>query len=378
MATTALVLAPDRIARHRYWDACFVSLSLAHAIVILLYPSILTIAIGLWWNANTIAHNFIHRPFFRRAGLRRAYSAYLTVLLGIPQSLWRRRHLLHHAGLDRRLRLTADVAIETALVLALWSVMAAVLPSFFLTVYLPGWALGLVLCQLHGHYEHAGGTTSHYGRVYNWLFFNDGFHVEHHLRPTAHWTELGHVRNGSERASRWPAVLRWIDAFGLHALERRVLRSPRLQRMVLDVHERAIRRLAADIGPVDRATVIGGGLFPRTTLILQRIYPSAEITIVDAVAAHLDIARPFVDAAPRLRSGAAVRFEQRAFVPGAPEPADLVVIPLSFDGDRRRVIAQPPARAVLVHDWIWRPAPRSVVVAWWLFKRITLVLRTGP
>ena len=21
--------------------------------------------IGLWWNSNTISHNFIHRPFFR-------------------------------------------------------------------------------------------------------------------------------------------------------------------------------------------------------------------------------------------------------------------------------------------------------------------------
>ena len=293
---------------------------------------------------------------------------------------------MHHAGLERRLRLTADVAIETALVLALWSVIVSASPSFFLTVYLPGWALGLVLCQLHGHFEHAGGTTSHYGRVYNWLFFNDGFHIEHHLHPTAHWTELHKVSSGNERASRWPAVLRWIDAFGLHALERRVLRSPRLQRMVLAAHERAIRRLTPLIGPIDHATVIGGGLFPRTTLILQRIYPSAQITIVDSVGAHLDVARPFVDSAPRLGSGQAprlgsgqaVRFEQRAFVPGATEPADLVVIPLAFDGDRRRVVAQPPARAVLVHDWIWHPAPHSVVVAWWLLKRITLVLRAGP
>ena len=366
MATTALVLPSERLSRHRLWDACFVSLSLVHALVIVLFPSILTIAIGLWWNANTIAHNFIHRPFFRRAGLRRAYSAYLTLLLGLPQSVWRRRHLLHHAGLERRWRLTSEVAVEVTLVVALWSAIAIGSPQFFLTVYLPGWAIGLALCQLHGHYEHAGGTTSHYGRLYNRLFFNDGFHVEHHLRPTAHWTELGAVSNGSERASRWPAVLRWLDALGLHGLERYVLRSPRLQRMVLAAHARAIRRLTSDIGQVDRATVIGGGLFPRTALILRQIYPAAQITIVDAVAAHLDVARPFVEA---------VRFEQRAFVPGSTEPADLVVIPLSFDGDRREVFANPPARAVLVHDWIWHPAPRSAVVAWWLLKRVTLVLR---
>ena len=54
---------------------------------------------------------------------------------------------------------------------------------FFLTTYLPGYAGGLALCALHGHYEHAGGTTSHYGTLYNVLLFNDGFHVEHHAHP---------------------------------------------------------------------------------------------------------------------------------------------------------------------------------------------------
>jgi hypothetical protein len=51
------------------------------------------------------------------------------------------------------------------------------------------------------------------------------------------------------------------------------------------------------------------------------------------------------------------------------------VIPLSFDGDRAAVYARPPARAVLVHDWIWRPTRQSAIVSWWLLKRINLVLR---
>ena len=63
------------------------------------------------------------------------------------------------------------------LVLAVWTAAASLAPGIFLTVYLPGWALGLGLCFLQGHYEHAGGTTSHYGRLYNLLFFNDGYHV---------------------------------------------------------------------------------------------------------------------------------------------------------------------------------------------------------
>ena len=50
------------------------------------------------WNANTIAHNFIHRPFFRARALNTAFSCYLSLLLGFPQSLWRARHLAHHGA----------------------------------------------------------------------------------------------------------------------------------------------------------------------------------------------------------------------------------------------------------------------------------------
>jgi hypothetical protein len=366
MAST-LVLASRRVPRYLAWDALFVGLSVGHGALLLIYPSIATIALGLWWNANTIAHNFIHRPFFRSAPGRRAYSAYLSLLLGFPQSLWRRRHLLHHAGLGRPLRLTPEIAFELALVAGLWTALAIGSSTFFLTTYLPGWAIGLTLCQLHGHYEHARGTTSHYGRIYNWLFFNDGFHVEHHLRPTAHWTELSTITNGTEPASRWPAVFRWLEIFSLEGLERLVLKSHRLQRLVLAAHERAVRRLLPAAGPVDRVTIVGGGLFPRTALVMKRVLPGAAITIVDVNADHLAVARRFLDDA--------VRSEHRAYRDGESDPADLVVIPLSFRGDRRAIYSRPPARAVLVHDWIWRPAPASAVVSWWLLKRINLVLQ---
>jgi len=364
---SALVISSKRVPRYVAWDALFVGLSIAQAAVLLAWPSIPVIALGLWWNANTIAHNFIHRPFFHTRALNRAYSLLLSLLLGIPQSVWRQRHLLHHAGLAHRLRLTPDVAIESGLVLALWTTMAAGAPRFFLTVYLPGWAIGLALCQLHGHYEHARGTTSHYGRIYNLLFFNDGFHVEHHQRPTAHWTELDARAAEQPRASRWPAVLRWLDAFGLEGLERLVLRSARLQAFVLRTHERAIRRVLTGAGSIGHITVVGGGLFPRTALVLRRVAPAAEVTVVDADATHLAIAQSFL--------GTGIRVEHRTFRAGTTEPADLLVIPLSFRGDRRAVYARPPARAVIVHDWIWRRTAHTAVVSWWLLKRVNLILR---
>src|SRR5262249_47967182 len=154
-------------------------------------PSAPVVALGLWWNSNTVAHYFLHRSFFRQRILNVVFALYLSVLIGIPQTLWRQRHLAHHAGRAWRLRLSGQLVVESIMVLALWSALLLLVPWFFLTAYLPGYVVGLALCWLHGHYEHAGGgTISHYGRLYNFFFFNDGYHVEHHAHPSAHWTRL--------------------------------------------------------------------------------------------------------------------------------------------------------------------------------------------
>jgi hypothetical protein len=52
---------------------------------------------------------------------------------------------------------------------------------------------------------------------------------------------------------------------------------------------------------------------------------------------------------------------------------DLIVFPLSFDGRRGDIYARPPARAVIVHDWIWRKRGVSHIVSMWLLKRVNLV-----
>jgi len=371
-------------------DARFVALAVAHAGVLLAVPSIPVIAVGLWWNANTIAHNFIHRPFFRATAANRAFSAFLSLILGIPQALWRQRHLQHHAetldGRARRSRITRAIIVESLLVLALWAVIAMVDRRLFLMVYLPGWLLGLALCQLQGHFEHVRGTTSHYGRLYNVLFFNDGYHVEHHLRPSAHWSELPALADRSWQGSRWPAVLRWIDplvsfvaggrqhagsgawlqpAGMLEALERLVLRWTPLQRFVIDRHEQAFRTLLPALGPIERITVVGGGLFPRTALILRRLLPHAAITIVDASAANLAAAREFLDDD--------VVFVQAWHRADVALDADLVVLPLAYRGDRQGLYRHPPAANVIVHDWIWSASPTSVLVSWMLLKRLNLI-----
>jgi len=376
------VAATHQVLRYSPWDGVLIALSFAYAALLLSAPSIFLIAIGLWWTANTVAHNFIHTPFFRSRALNRAYSLFLSAVMGIPQSLWRDRHLRHHAGLHhaelrdngngRRRSLvtrivTRDVAVETAVVLTVWAAAVAADATLFLTAYVPGYLAGLGLCSLQGHFEHARGTTSHYGWLYNWCFFNDGYHAEHHLRPGEHWTRLPSQPLANAPASRWPAVLRWIDAFSLESLERKVLRSARLQRFVLAAHERAFRELLPRLAPIHRVTIVGGGLYPRSALILRRLLPAATVAIVDAKPEHLEIASPFLDGG--------VELEHRLFDAAAPEPADLVVIPLAFVGDRDRIYRHPPAKAVLVHDWMWRPRGEGARVSWLLLKRLNLVTR---
>jgi fatty acid desaturase len=376
-----------RVLRYSQWDALLIGLSCGYAALLLTAPSIPLIGIGLWWTANTVAHNFIHTPFFRSRVLNRGYSLFLSALMGIPQSLWRDRHLRHHRdprGLSPRpvrrslgeggtplhalsRPLARDVVVETGVVFSVWAAVATVNPIFFLTVYVPGYLAGLGLCSLQGHFEHARGTISHYGWLYNWCFFNDGYHAEHHLRPGEHWTRLPSQTLAAANKSRWPAVLRWLDAFSLDSLERRVLRSTRLQRFVLSVHERAFKALLPQLPPVHRVTIVGGGLYPRSALILRRLLPDATVTIVDARPEHLEIAAAFLPDD--------VEVETRLFDAAVPEPADLVVIPLAFIGDRDRVYRSPAARAALVHDWMWRRRGRGARVSWLLLKRLNLVTR---
>src|SRR5262245_25902670 len=218
-------------------DARLLLFSLAHGAALIVAPTLPVIAVLLWWNSNTAAHYFLHNPFFIVQRLNHLFGLYLSALLGIPQSGWRDQHLAHHVGKTPKIQISLQLMAEVALIALLWGSILALTPWFFLTVYMPGYLLGLGLCAVHGYYEHAGGgTLSHYGRLYNWLFFNDGYHVEHHARPQASWIDLPAQVVQGARSSRWPAIVRWFDLLNLNALERLVLRSPLLQRIVLAWH----------------------------------------------------------------------------------------------------------------------------------------------
>ena len=82
--------------------------------------------------------------------------------------------------------------------------------------------------------------------------------------------------------------------------------------------------------------------------------------------ANLDRARTQLESAD-------VEFVHARYAITDPGAYDLVVIPLSFDGDRRAIYARPPGCAVIVHDWIWNRRGTSRIVSVALLKRINLV-----
>lgn len=363
------VTAPP-LLRHSSRDALLVALAAGHGALLLTVPSAPLVAIGLWWTANTVAHNFIHLPFFRARRANAVFSVYLSLLIGVPQTLWRDRHLAHHANRRWRWRWSPQLATEGACVAALWLAIASLGAPFFFGTWVAGWCTGMVLCYLQGHFEHVRGTVSHYGWLYNAAFFNDGYHVEHHARPGVHWSALPTVVTPGAERSAWPAVVRWLEVSPLDALERLALRWRGLQRFLIDRHARAFQTLLAALPPVHRVTVIGGGLFPRTTLVLRRLIPAAEITIVDRSARNLASAAPHLGG-----GGGGVRMVEASYAPELCRGADLLVVPLAFAGDRAAFYADPPAAAIAVHDWIWRRRGEGVVVSFLLLKRINLVRR---
>lgn len=96
-----------------------------------------------------------------------------------------------------------------------------------LVCYLPAVTVAFTMVNVQNYYRHYGArpesryanSVSHYGRLYNRLTFNDGYHQEHHLRPTTHWLRMPKVAaqlheqldDAGRVVSPVPAMLGFLD-----------------------------------------------------------------------------------------------------------------------------------------------------------------------
>src|SRR5262249_3243005 len=102
----------------------------------------------------------------------------------------------------RRKGLLPWVAWESAALTLFLVAMGALNLRGLVIFYLPVWYLGNAAAQAENYLEHYGAapgdrktdSVSSYGRLYNLIWFNNGYHQEHHYRPQVHWTRIPGVR----------------------------------------------------------------------------------------------------------------------------------------------------------------------------------------
>jgi len=257
--------APRGLFRVSPWDALPAMLAVVQlALVFVLFAAwpglswparigwLAAYGFSVGWNLNSIAHNFIHNPFFRSERANRLMSLVITLALLSPQTLYRYIHLKHHAGnadrpdaggatidplsiyqhghdgkpepvaayvflqffrdddpfeLARRIGAKRPREARQAR-FEFWAIVAVYGGLFAAGLVTARWPfpllmvaasyLGQCVSNLCGYYEHLGGDpdrpiawgVSTYGRLYNWVFLYNGYHAEHHYRPRVHWTQM--------------------------------------------------------------------------------------------------------------------------------------------------------------------------------------------
>jgi len=255
-----------------------------------LVPAFLAVAYTYLWNLQSISHNFIHNPFFTNVWLNRAYSVLETIALGVPHVLYHHYHMNHHFGdndakgpdgttrdwssiyrygrgdapesfwryvllsfwrvevtpvikVAARHRHLPQLAVESLVLGAFWTTMALVNWRYFVFFYLPSYYLGWMASYAEGYLEHYGckpgnpfaNSVSSYNWLYNLLWFNNGYHQEHHWDPKCHWTRMGELHQ---------EIRPQLQSNGT-----RTLRGPHLTALVEDWLAGRVEQVATDSVP---------------------------------------------------------------------------------------------------------------------------------
>jgi len=202
-------------------------------------------------NINGVSHNFIHNHFFRSELLNRLFGVVESVACCFSQTYYDVVHMQHHKGNADRPGANGETVdwisiyrhghdgeaenpwsyvflsffrdnpaaikkelrkrgknelkwgnIELITVAVVLLAMLLLNWRYVLFYFLPFFYLGHCFSYLNGYYRHYGGNpdkpiawgVSTYGKIYNWLFFYNGYHAEHHFRPKVHWTKMEVLR----------------------------------------------------------------------------------------------------------------------------------------------------------------------------------------
>jgi fatty acid desaturase len=108
-----------------------------------------------------------------------------------------------------------------------------------LLCYLPAFFVALAMVNVQNYYRHYGAnpaaraadSVSYYGRLYNLLAFNDGYHQEHHLSPATHWSKMPEIRERHRaRLAAQPRIISPVPAMlGFLHRNRPLLHEHRLE-----------------------------------------------------------------------------------------------------------------------------------------------------
>ncbi len=207
----------------------------------------LVYAVSISWNINGIAHNFIHHPYFRSTTLNRLFSLLESLVCCFSQVHYDVVHTRHHKGNSDRKDENGDTVdwlsiyrhghddeaenpwtyiflgfirdspksfgaelakrgpkevfwgrVEITSVVGFLILMGIFNWKCVVLFYLPCMYLGQCLSNLNGYYLHYGANpdkpiawgVSSYAKLYNWTWFYNGYHAEHHFRPNVHWTKM--------------------------------------------------------------------------------------------------------------------------------------------------------------------------------------------
>jgi fatty acid desaturase len=252
------------------WAIAFQRMSLAGNVAAFVAVSYL-----FYFNPVVVTHNFLHTPFFRRRAANRAFAVFNSANLFLPQVLYKYHHLAHHQyandpvansttldpsstyryGRSGRqegflkycaLSLFRDggtgeafreamrhgqqtqFVMESAAVVVAGAIWLAIDWRWMLVAYLPTFYFGWFLALLENYFEHhrasdqrsrLADSVSYYGRWYNVVMFNEGYHQEHHLKPHLHWTRRPEVhreyraqfKEAGAYEARMPPILGFFD-----------------------------------------------------------------------------------------------------------------------------------------------------------------------